>query len=49
MAAAKPSILILDEPTKGIDVATKSAVHGIVSQLASQGLAVVMISSSCRR
>ncbi len=43
--AAKPSILILDEPTKGIDVATKSAVHGIVSQLASQGLAVVMISS----
>lgn len=43
--ASKPQILILDEPTKGIDVATKSAVHGIVSDLASQGLAVVMVSS----
>jgi len=43
--ASKPHLLILDEPTKGIDVATKSAVHSIVSNLAAQGLAVVMISS----
>ncbi len=43
--ASDPHVLILDEPTKGIDVATKSAVHGIVSQLAAKGLAVVMISS----
>lgn len=43
--ASKPSILILDEPTKGIDIATKSAVHKIVSDLAAQGLAVIMISS----
>ncbi len=43
--ASDPRVLILDEPTKGIDVATKSAVHGIVSQLAAKGLAVVMISS----
>ncbi len=43
--ASNPSILILDEPTKGIDVATKSAVHAIVSELARQGLAVIMVSS----
>ncbi|HCM25491.1 MAG TPA: D-xylose ABC transporter ATP-binding protein [Treponema sp.] len=43
--ASGPRILILDEPTKGIDVATKSAVHAIVSELASQGLAVIMVSS----
>ena len=43
--ASNPSILILDEPTKGIDVATKSAVHAIVSGLAAQGLAVIMVSS----
>ncbi len=38
-------ILILDEPTKGIDVAAKAAVHQLVSKLASRGYAVVMISS----
>jgi rhamnose transport system ATP-binding protein len=43
--ASKPSILILDEPTKGIDVATKAAVHAIVSGLAAEGLAVIMVSS----
>lgn len=43
--ASNPTLLILDEPTKGIDVATKSAVHAIVSDLACRGLAVVMVSS----
>ena len=42
---SKPKILILDEPTKGIDVATKSAIHEIMSNLASQGMAIIMISS----
>ena len=40
-----PSMLILDEPTKGIDVATKAAVHEFVSDMASQGIAVILISS----
>jgi rhamnose transport system ATP-binding protein len=40
-----PRILILDEPTRGIDVGTKSAVHALMSQLASQGLAILLISS----
>lgn len=40
-----PRILILDEPTKGIDVATKAAVHEFVSEMASQGIAVILISS----
>lgn len=43
--ATRPRVLILDEPTKGIDVATKAAVHGIISDLASQGMAVIMVSS----
>jgi len=41
----KPRVLILDEPTKGIDVGSKAAVHGAISALAEQGLAVVMVSS----
>jgi rhamnose transport system ATP-binding protein len=40
-----PSILILDEPTRGIDVGTKAAVHALMSNLAARGLAILMISS----
>jgi rhamnose transport system ATP-binding protein len=43
--AARPRILILDEPTRGIDVGTKAAVHELMSTLASQGIAILMISS----
>jgi rhamnose transport system ATP-binding protein len=41
----RPRILILDEPTRGIDVGTKAAVHELMSHLASEGLAILMISS----
>jgi ABC-type sugar transport system ATPase subunit len=41
----RPRILILDEPTRGIDVGTKSAVHALMSKLASEGIAILMISS----
>ena len=41
----EPSILILDEPTRGIDVGAKAEVHALMSRLAQQGLAIVMISS----
>jgi rhamnose transport system ATP-binding protein len=41
----KPKILILDEPTKGIDVATKAAVHQFICDMASQGVAIILISS----
>jgi len=41
----KPKILILDEPTKGIDVATKAAVHQFVCDMADQGVAIILISS----
>jgi rhamnose transport system ATP-binding protein len=37
--------LILDEPTRGIDVGTKAEVHRLLSELAGQGLAILMISS----
>jgi rhamnose transport system ATP-binding protein len=43
--ATKPSVLIVDEPTRGIDVGTKAEVHRLLSQLAGQGMAVLMISS----
>jgi len=35
----------MDEPTKGIDVATKATVHNFISELAKQGIAVILISS----
>jgi rhamnose transport system ATP-binding protein len=43
--ATNPLILIMDEPTKGIDVATKAAVHSFVSEMAVKGLAVILVSS----
>ena len=43
--STQPRILILDEPTRGIDVGTKAAVHALMSQLASEGKAILMISS----
>jgi rhamnose transport system ATP-binding protein len=41
----KPRVLILDEPTRGIDVGAKADVHRIVDDLAKAGMAVIMISS----
>ena len=41
----RPQILIFDEPTRGIDVAAKAEVHQIISQLAAQGLGLILISS----
>ncbi|MGW6743500.1 sugar ABC transporter ATP-binding protein [Streptomyces sp. NPDC055025] len=43
--ATEPAVLIVDEPTRGIDVGTKAEVHRLLSSLAAQGLAVLMISS----
>jgi rhamnose transport system ATP-binding protein len=43
--ATRPEILIMDEPTKGIDVATKARVHEFISQMAAEGLAIILISS----
>ena len=42
---ARPQLLILDEPTRGIDVGAKAEVHHIINDLAAQGLAIIMISS----
>jgi rhamnose transport system ATP-binding protein len=43
--ASGPRILILDEPTKGIDIGSKAAVHEFMGELAAQGMAIVLISS----
>ena len=41
----QPSVLILDEPTQGIDVGAKAEIHELMMELASQGVAILMISS----
>lgn len=41
----RPRVLILDEPTRGIDVGAKAEVHHLINDLAAQGLAVILISS----
>jgi len=43
--ATNPKVIILDEPTKGIDIGSKAAVHAFMSELVGQGLSVIMISS----
>jgi ribose transport system ATP-binding protein len=43
--ASNPKVLILDEPTRGIDVATKAEVHALMSQLARSGMGILMVSS----
>jgi rhamnose transport system ATP-binding protein len=43
--ATEPRVLILDEPTQGIDVGAKSEIHALMCDLAAQGIAILMISS----
>jgi rhamnose transport system ATP-binding protein len=43
--ATQPAVLILDEPTQGVDVGSKAEIHTIMGDLAAEGLAVIMISS----
>ncbi|MCB0191400.1 MAG: sugar ABC transporter ATP-binding protein [Anaerolineae bacterium] len=43
--STKPKLLIMDEPTRGIDIGAKAEVHGLMSRLAQQGMGILMISS----
>jgi rhamnose transport system ATP-binding protein len=43
--ATKPRVLILDEPTQGVDIGAKAEIHRIIRRLAGEGLAVLLISS----
>jgi len=43
--ATEPQVIIIDEPTKGIDIGSKAAVHQFIGELVLQGLAVIMVSS----
>ena len=43
--ATNPAVLILDEPTQGVDVGAKSEIHRIMGELAARGIAILMISS----
>jgi ABC-type sugar transport system ATPase subunit len=43
--ATKPKVLILDEPTRGIDVGAKAEVHALIARLAEAGVAILMVSS----
>ncbi len=44
-AMANPKVLILDEPTRGVDVGAKSEIHTLMCQFAAKGMAIIMISS----
>jgi rhamnose transport system ATP-binding protein len=41
----RPSVLILDEPTRGVDIGAKAEVHAIISELAAEGIGIILISS----
>jgi rhamnose transport system ATP-binding protein len=43
--ATQPSVIIMDEPTKGIDIGSKAAVHEFMGDLVAGGLSVIMVSS----
>lgn len=43
--AIKPDVLILDEPTRGVDVGAKAEIYAIMNELAKEGIAIIMISS----
>ncbi len=43
--ALRPRVLILDEPTRGVDVGAKAEIHALISQFAKQGMGVILISS----
>ncbi|MEP4547681.1 MAG: sugar ABC transporter ATP-binding protein [Saccharospirillum sp.] len=43
--ATQPKVIVMDEPTKGIDIGSKAAVHRFMSELVQEGLAVIMVSS----
>ncbi|WP_172807798.1 sugar ABC transporter ATP-binding protein [Christensenella intestinihominis] len=45
MLSTKPDILILDEPTRGIDVGAKAEIHKIISQLSKEGVSIILVSS----
>ena len=44
-SSTEPAVLILDEPTQGVDVGSKAEIHGLMQDLAERGLAILMISS----
>ncbi|GAK50450.1 ABC transporter, nucleotide binding/ATPase protein (Sugar) [Candidatus Moduliflexus flocculans] len=45
LLSVKPAVILIDEPTRGIDVGAKSEIHKLIRELANQGIGVIMISS----
>jgi rhamnose transport system ATP-binding protein len=43
--ATGPKVIVLDEPTKGVDIGSKAAIHAFMGELAADGLAIIMVSS----
>ena len=43
--ASKPEILLLDEPTRGVDVGAKAEIYKIINELASEGISIIVVSS----
>ena len=47
--STSPAVIILDEPTQGVDVGSKAEIHALMQMLAARGLAIIMISSELPR
>ena len=45
MGGAGPRILIVDEPTRGIDIGAKAEVHALLNRLAAEGISIIVVSS----
>ena len=43
--AVRPKVLILDEPTRGVDVGAKAEIHGLISRFAEEGMGIILVSS----
>ena len=43
--ALSPSLLLIDEPTKGVDVTTRSEIYRLLAELAAQGMSIIVVSS----
>lgn len=45
MVYTNPKVLILDEPTRGVDIGAKKEIYSIINDLAAKGVAIIMVSS----
>ncbi len=45
----RPKVLILDEPTRGVDVGAKKEIYQLINQFKADGLSIILVSSGCQK